>query len=326
MENTMAETVVAASSPAEMEDPFKGQNVSFDEFSKFRLDGELPERFKPATADSEPAAAPEETVDDTENAPDSDPEDAQEQPPKTPEAAKRIKQLLAEKKELERKLEEAAKKDGKTESSPAPAPQPTARVKPKPEDTDSEGKPKYKTYEEYGEALAAYIVDERLEAAEKRQAEQKALETLKGKLDEARTRYEDADRVIFPTAQAIQAAKIPPIIKDLFAKSDLYPHLCYVVGSDPEELKGFVSLAQTSPRAALAKLFEYERGITEELAKGATAAEDGKAPEPKRTSAPKPPTPVGGGSSRAFDVSDESLSADEWARRRNAQINLRKKG
>ena len=45
----------------------------------------------------------------------------------------------------------------------------------------------------------------------------------------------------------------------------------------------------------------------------------------KTTSAPKPPSPVGGGSSRAFDVSDESLSADAWFHKRNADLARRGK-
>src|SRR6185503_183498 len=101
----MAETT-AASSPAETPDVFNGQEVSLSEFSKYREDGTVPERFKPAEpADPAPADAPEEKVETDE--PDSDPEaEAQEQPQKpVSPAEKRIKQLLAEKKELQRKLE-----------------------------------------------------------------------------------------------------------------------------------------------------------------------------------------------------------------------------
>lgn len=47
--------------------------------------------------------------------------------------------------------------------------------------------------------------------------------------------------------------------------------------------------------------------------------------EPKRTSAPKPPSPVSGGSSRVFDVSDETISADEWLKNRNASLQRRGK-
>ena len=59
--------------------------------------------------------------------------------------------------------------------------------------------------------------------------------------------------------------------------------------------------------------------ISHQLARG------GAPIEKKTTKAPKPPAPVGGSSSRAFDVSDESTSADEWFRRRNADLKRRSK-
>jgi hypothetical protein len=153
-------------------------------------------------------------------------------------------------------------------------------------------------------------------------------ESTQSKLDEARARYDDADDVIFPANQAIQTAKMPQVVKEVFAQSDVFIDLCYVVGSDPAELKKFIELAQSNPRAAIGKVFEYERGIREELSpKNDTPRDDkGKftAPEVKKTSAPKPPSPVGGASSRAFDVSDESLSPEEWMRQRIKQIERRK--
>ena len=57
--------------------------------------------------------------------------------------------------------------------------------------------------------------------------------------------------------------------------------------------------------------------ISHKVARPAEAA-------PKKTTAPKPPSPVGGTSRGAFDVNDESGSADDWMRRRNAD--LRKRG
>jgi hypothetical protein len=45
--------------------------------------------------------------------------------------------------------------------------------------------------------------------------------------------------------------------------------------------------------------------------------DDEEVPQARKTSAPRPPSPVGGASSRGFDPSDESLSTEEWARQRN---------
>lgn len=316
----------AASSPAVYDGP-----EGLAEFIQWRQSGnKLPEPEPAETAESAPADAPEETVESedekSESASESESEEeAQEPPQKGSGAEKRIKQLLARVKELERA--QAAKQDVKPESSTAQPQQaaPGTRTKPTPDGNGPDGKP-YASYEAYVEDLADWKSEQRLVQFQQQQAEQQALNALRATLEEARSRYEDADEVIFPAAQAIRDAQIPQAIKEVFAQSDTFVDLCYVLGSDPDELQKFVSLAQKNPRAALAKVFEYERGIREEFSKprdaeGKFAAEKEpqKAPEKRQTQAPKPPSPVGGGSSRAFDVNDESLSNDEWARKRNAE-------
>lgn len=326
----------AASSPAEVQDPFRGEQPTFVEYEKYRQSGELPERFKPADqpAESAPADAPEQTVEtpegeQPESDPESDPEDVQEPPQKGAGAEKRIKQLLAEKKELQRKLDAAAKQGVSPDSPSAPAApqQQTAEKEPTPEETNADGTPKYKTYEEFVKAQARWEARQEIAQVMRYQAEQQALQALKVKLDESRARYADADDVIFPAAETIKNAQIPQAVKEVFSQSDLFTDLCYVVGSDPEELKKFVTLAQQNPRAALAKVFEYEKGIREELAKPGKEVEEpsGKAPEKKQTTAPPPVKPVNGGSVRgAFDVSDESVPTDVWMRKRNEQVARRK--
>ena len=322
----MAEiTTQAASSPAETADVFNGQQPTMEEYSSYRTTGELPARFKPA----EPAAndTPEQTaaaaeVEEPEIAPESDPEKAQEPPQKsTSPAEKRIKELLAKNKDLERKLAAQPPTDAKPDSSTATAtpqkadPQYT-RPKPKPEGMNQDGKP-YATYEDYVEDLANWSGEQKLAQFQRSQAEQQAQKALQTKLDDARARYTDADDVIFPTADAIGKANIPPVVKQVIEDSDVFVDLCYVIGSDSDELKKLVALAQTNPRAAIGRVFEYERGIKEAL--GKTSA-SGAAPEKKQTQAPKPPSPVGGSNGRAFDANDDSLSADEWMRKRNAQL------
>lgn len=317
------ETVVAASSAAEAKDVFEGKNPTFAEFSSYRQTGELPDRFKTAeNADTASDDAPEQTADETEGdepepEPDSDPdEDSQEPPQKGSGAEKRIKQLLAKVKELERS--QPAKQDVVQESS-TPQAAPATRPKPTAEDKGTDGTLKYQTYEDFVEDLADWKTEQKFASYKQEQVQQAAQKALTVKLDEARARYDDADATIFPTAKTINDAHIPQAVKEVFSQSDLFVDLCYVVGSDPKELKEFISLAQSNPRAAIGKVFEYERGIREELSK--QEPESGKAPETRRTGAPKPPTPVSGSSSRAFDVSDESLSSEEWARKRTAQIN-----
>jgi hypothetical protein len=43
----------------------------------------------------------------------------------------------------------------------------------------------------------------------------------------------------------------------------------------------------------------------------------------RATSAPKPPSPVGGASSRTFNVNDDSTSVDDWLRGRHADLKRR---
>jgi chemotaxis protein histidine kinase CheA len=311
------ETTLAASSPAEDVDVFNGEQPSLSEFSHYRETGELPERFKTAEeAASTPADESEETTETESEEVETETEEAQEQPQKGSGAEKRIKQLLAKIKELETP---AAKQDVHTESSPASAPQYT-RPKPTAEDKAKDGTLKYGTYEDFVEDLADWKAEQRWETAKREQQQLDAQKALKSKVDEARTRYDDVDEVIFPAAKTIHEANIPLAVKEVFAGSELFIDLCYVVGSDPDAMKEFISLAQSNPRAAIGKVFEYERRIREEL----DGKDEKKAPETKKTGAPKPPSPVSGASSRAFDVSDESLSADEWARKRTADIAKRK--
>jgi hypothetical protein len=328
----MSETTEAGSSPAEVVDVFNGETPTLAEYSEYRQSGELPARFKSTdqtaasvTADTQEETEETESEISEEDESESETDDAKETQEQVPDkTAKRIKQLLAERHELQRKLDAATKTDAKQESS---TPEPT-RTKPTPEDKNSDGTPKYKSYEDYVEELADWKAEQRWESKQREQAEHQALNALKTTLDQARERYDDADEVIFPAAQAIREAKIPLAVKEVFAQSENFIDLCYVVGSDPDELKKFIRLAESNPRAAIGKVFEYERGIKEELGKGGTerdATGKFKAPELKKTTAPKPPSTVNGTSTKAFDVSDESLSPEEWMRKRTADIERKRK-
>lgn len=319
----MAEqTTQAASSPAEVEDVFRGETPTLDEFNSYRQTGEVPARFKTAEESESAADDDQEETDsedeESESESESETEEVQEPPHKGSGAEKRIKQLLAKIKELESKP--AGKQDVQTEPSPIPAPQYT-RQKPTADDKNPDGTPKFESYEDFVEDLADWKAEQRLETAKREQQQNDAQKALQAQIEEARSRYDDVDEVIFPAAEAIKNAKIPMAVKEVFGQSDLFIDLCYVVGSDSDELKKFISLAQGNPRAAIGKVFEYERGIREELTKA--SGDEKKAPE-KKTNAPKPPSPVGGASSRAFDVNDESLSAEEWMRKRNADLAKRK--
>ena len=319
----MAVETQAVSSPAEEQDPFNGQTPTLREFNSYRVSGEVPARFTPAEAvESAPADTPEETA-ETEIAPDSESEETQEQPHKVSGAEKRIKQLLAEKKALEAKLAQTVKTDVPPASSPAPQAQQAqpGRQKPSIGDQNPDGSAKFATYEDFVEDLADWKAEQRLENARQQQVQQQQTEKIKESVEDARKRYGDEfESVIEPTAATIMGNKsIPVEVKKMMADSDVLPELVYTIGTDQKTMKELERLARTNPSQAIRYIATLEVGIRQELAK-AEPSEGTAAPEPKKTSAPKPPSPVTGSSSRAFDVSDESLSPDDWARRRNAQL------
>lgn len=336
----------AASSTAEV-DVFNGQEPTLAEYSHYRQSGEVPERFKPAEK-AEPAAAAtsEETTEseaeeaETESESETE-ETTQEQPQKG--AEKRIKQLLAQKKELERKLEAAAKPTQQSASSPAQQPQAPqnyqeyrAAFKPAEWIAKYAEKNPQATYEDANAAMADHLADARdhFRNIETRvNAEKSALEA---KVSEARERYEDFDEIKTSFLAKVLSDKGMPLIPlpvlALINDSDVMADLLYTIGSDEAELAKFVDMAKVNPNKAIRYVARVENLIAEELAKPEAEAkrgEDGKftknAPEPKKTAAPKPPSPVSGASSRAFDVSDESLSPEEWMRKRTADLDRRRK-
>ena len=334
------EQTPAASSPAEA-DVFQGQSPTLAEYNQYRQNGEVPERFKPAEpAEPAPADAPEEKVDEPE--PDSEPEEAQEQPQKGSGAEKRIKQLLAEKKELQRKLEAAAKPT-QTDSSPAQAPSQPQNY----QEYRQAFKPSLfieeyakahpdASYEDANAAMADHLLDVRdhFKGIEARVSAEK--QALEAKVNEAKERYEDFDEIKTSFLSKVLSDKGAPLIPvdvlSLINDSDYLADVLYVIGSDEAELDKFVKMAKSNKNEAIRYVTRVELGIADELAKAKGSketperGENGqfkpKAPEKRQTSAPKPPSPVGGSSSRAFDVSDESLSADAWAKARNKQLGI----
>lgn len=331
----MIEETQAASSPAEVEDVFRGENVSHAEFSHYRQTGELPERFKPtAQAEAESADEPEETAsedltEEVEAESAGDPEPPKDSQEKKRGAEQRIKQLLEQKKQLERDLEEA-RRPKQTQADPSPAP--VIQGEPSPEDKNADGTPKFKTYEEYTKALARWEIRQELAEQQRIQAAQAQQRELTTKVDEARARYGDElDKVMVPTANRIMGDNsVTPAVKAMLNDSEVLPDVLFTIGSDPKTLSDFLQLP---PGKQLRYIAAVESEIHAELSgeSAQTRDENGKftAKEPpakQQTRAPKPPSPVGGGSSKAFDVSDESLSAEEWSRQRNADLNRRGRG
>lgn len=353
MEDTQTQ---AASSPAEQQDPFNGLEPTHAEFSKWRETGELGERFKPAdAAGSAPADDQEKTGSEvqTESAGESETPKAEEtqEHRKPKNAAQRIAQLESAieaewgkdepdvvrigqlnatidkingrpKRKSEAAPPQSSQPD-QQQSAPQQAPKNFAEwqkaFKPTQWVEEYARQNPSASYEDANFAMAVHVAEQRDQFTRREIAEQQAMSATQQKLDEARERYPDADEVIFPTAQLIHEAKIPPVVKEVIESSDVYMDMCFVIGTDPEEWDKFVALANRNPRAAIVQAVEYERAIKEELAKSGKQP-SGTAPEKKKTQAPAPPEPVSRTTSRAFDVNDDSLSDDEWMRKRRAQV------
>jgi len=359
----MNETQNTASSAVETPDAFKGENVSLHEYNQYRDSGEVPERFRSAdAADSATAKDSSEGV-PPESDPDSETGQQQEKKdkPKNQTAAERIAKLnetleklwseddpdtvkIAQITATIEKIERGAGLKRKTEVATvteppnhqqAPQPQYT-RPKPTSEDKDDKGNPKYETYEDFIEDLADWKAEQRLAASERERQQQSQIQELNKKVADARERYGDTfDDVLQPTVNAILSDPgINPSVKAMMNDSEVIADLMFTIGSDEKTLRDFLAMAKNEPGKALRYIATLENGIIEELGKSTTGEgtsrdESGKfvskePPAKQKTSATKPPETVRGASSSAFDVSDESLSPEEWAKKRTADLARRK--
>ena len=350
----MAEqTVAAAPSAAEQDDVFRGETPTLDEYNQYRQSGELPARFKTTeTAGTEPAESSE--GEEPESAAESEAanqtQEKSQQQPKKLSAEERIAQLRAtiEKlweqdepdtvriAQLETTVDKIEQRSGaKRKTAPAPvaqteplAPQPPQYTRPKPtaEDKGPDGNAKYATYEDFVEDLADWKAEQRIVQQQRAQAAQQQERELQAKLEEARSRYDNFDEVMQPAlATIVEDQKVSPTVKAMLNDSDVLPDLLFTIGSDAKALATFLQTAKTDPGKAIRYIALTENLIREELESGSKPNAEKTPPAKPQTSAPKPPSPVGGSSSRAFDVSDESLSPEEWMRKRNAQLESRRK-
>jgi hypothetical protein len=341
------ETVVAGSSPADA-DPFEGRNIGVDEYIRSRAP-------QPAdSADSATVDKPEETADDS--APDSDPDAQAVVPPKgkvkSQTAEQRIAQLdgaiekewneaepnlvrIAQFTTTIEKIRQGAGLARKTEPAPvasqpqqASQPQPQhTRPKPTPEGHGPNGKP-YETYEEYIEDAARWAAEQERAKWESDLAQREAIKQVNATRSKAQEIYEDFEEVASPAADVVMRLVRDPNVSDILKRTVFDPdgfHILYALGSDPEISAKFEKMALTDPAEAIYIWKQLKAEAQKHLTSDADEPKGGETPEPKRTQAPKPPSPVSGASSRAFDVSDDSLSADEWMRKRNAQIEKRQK-
>jgi hypothetical protein len=310
----MADATAVLESPPEME-VSRGPlvNLTHEQRTEFRATGELPKtQTKPKTEE----AAPSSETPKVESAGEAETPDKQEHVERKPKqtAAERIAELKA----TIAKIEKGAGIKTEAESSPAkPEAKPQVvepqytRPKPKPEGNGPDGKP-YATYEDYIEDLSDWKGEQR-DAKNQRESKQQAqAKEFNAKVEEARTRYENFDEVVQPTATAINMdAGISPVIKELLSESDVLPDILFTLGSDPAELAKFVKMARETPGKALRYIALTESLITEELEGKATPKAEETPAKPK-THAPRPPSEVGGKAAAPPDALESAAKANDF--------------
>jgi hypothetical protein len=262
----------------------------FAAFEEWRNTGKAPE-----AAEETPAADEAKTTPPASESGNPSGEEDEERTDKSVKGVqKRIDELTKARREAERRAEEAERKLAETQGSrPAKENAPAAPI--------VEGKPKledFNTLEEFQEALTDWKIDQRETARESKARE----EVGKAAWSERETTFKEAhadyDEVLekiaipakAPALQAIQAA---------VAKGG--PELLYHLGQNPEDVARIAGLA---PLDAVLELGQIMAGF------GGKKATPEK-PQPKLSSAPKPPARVGGAAPAAKAIGDSDLNYEE---------------
>lgn len=319
-----------------------------EQYNEWRKTGKV---APPADKTTDKAADEEKSATSKENSENTAPvsETGKQQERKPGKAEARLNELLADIKaagytpaELKTLRREAQQQQAKTEPV-VEQPKTTPEKTDKPAVTDEAPKPPklsewqgtYEEYEaakdKYHEDLADYKARKAIEEYQRKQSVEAATRTMNEKLAEAQKRYGDESKsVIAATAKSVMTdPKIPQTVKDIFEHSPVVVDLLYAMGSQSDHFAQFVDLARTNPAHAIRAAVLTERLVIEELQKGAKASssesgaarardDSGKftAPEPKKTSAPPPPTEVSGHGTAPPDEVESAATAGDFTRYR----------
>ena len=318
--------------PVEAPDPFQGEEVSFEEFSKYREDGTLPERFK--TEDKkedvkETPAEKSETVDGKEPPKEAEQDKEAERDERgkfkakektaefTPEQQEAFDRAFR-KREAKLRREYEARIAELTSKQPGTAPdKPETKPDAPPKRPELPKLSEYKgTIEEFEKETADYparlqaFLDAERQHNEKVTSLQKRLAESEAKTKKTHPDYED-EFVALQKDIAIQDEPALPghVIQAIAEQSDDPHALTYYLAKNREEFRRFAALA---PEQTLREVLKLDFKLTQ-----SPPAPD-KEPAPPK---PKPPAPVGArATATGFDVNDESIDADTWARQRNEQL------
>ena len=312
-------------------DPFGTEPTTLAEFSAYREKGELPERFKPA----EPPATEKVETDDGKEPPKTEQEKAQERDdqgkfkakePLFDEAqqkafdrafAKREAKLRREYDERIAALESSTIRPtpAAKEATPAAPSEPTPPEIPNLVTFKGTAEEYDKLLNEYPKKLEAYL-DAQRSVKEKQQTLQQKITQSEAKTKQAHPDYESEFNKLLEDVKDGEEPGLPDYLLKTIAEETDDPHaIAYHLAKNREEYKRLVSL---SPAQALREVIKLEIKL------GTPAPAPEVKPAPKAAEKFTPPEPVGArATSKAFDVNDESMSAEEWARKRNEQLSKR---
>lgn len=288
-------------------------DITPEQRTEFRKTGNLPEPPK-----KEEAAPSSEAKPDSEAKPagDSEPPKVQEhteRKPKAQTAEERIAQLESTIEKIKKGagLEKPKADSEPAKSEPKPAEPQYTRPKPTVDDKDDKGTPKYATYEDYIEDLTDWKGEQRDAKNQRIAQEQAQAKAFNSKVEEARSRYENFDEVVGPTAAALNGnANINPVVKQMLLDSEHLPDLLFTIGSNDAEKAKFTEMAEKNPGKALRYIALTESLIAEELEAKAKPAEE--APVKPKTQAPKPPSEAGGRAAAPPDALEAAAKANDF--------------
>jgi hypothetical protein len=152
--------------------------------------------------------------------------------------------------------------------------------------------------EAYAEALAVKKAEELLAAREQQKAQAAIADAYHEREEDARTRYDDFERVAYNPN-----VRITDVMADTIRASDIGPDVAYWLGSNPKEAD---RISRLSPFVQAKEIGKIEAKLAD------------NPPVKRTTSAPAPITPVTArtGNSPSYDTTDprsiKSMSTSEW--------------
>ena len=312
------------------------------DYAKWRMTGELPEKKQPSKREASTPSneSSDSSADDAgENSAPASETGTNTQERKQPgKAESRLNEILedlrraglspSELKNFKREAQREA--NNEQPKQPEHTVKPADQGRPKATDLNPDGTAKWKTYDDYLDALADYRAEQKLQGHLQNQRIEAAAKTMKEKLTEANARYgAEASPAIVNAAKAVMRDPgIPQAIKSVFDDSPIVTDLLYAIGSKPADLDEFVMLARTNPGAALRKAVLIEQLTKDELGKGSPAG-SGDAPQrgsdgkfqpatKKTTAAPPPPKEASGRGSVPPDAIDSARDRNDFRSYREA--------